>query len=310
MKRLAVCRLGFLFAFTFVLAAPHVRGCPCSDDAGSAVSLVREDERYAVALSGSARRALGRFDASGKYRRLAPDEGELGEELLLRAGLRAPRRWEWLGELGYSAYRAHAAGFSEHQSGLGDALVRARYSAFDEAMPHASLPLPALILSALVRAPLGSVTNDTATSFGSGGAPRGLGAWELGAGLELRRAIVPALELWLGAEAAHRFEDHALGRTRRLGPRLEAALGGRTVMTPWLSSTVALRWRTIGDVQLSERSLPGTSERLLSVVLGLSAYDRSRRFRSAITLGWDPPLASQGATAGVALGFSMGLGFR
>lgn len=293
-----------------VLVARTATACPCSDDAGSAVSLVREDERYAVALSWSARRALGRFDAWGNYHRLAADEGELGEELLLRAGLRAPRRWEWLGELGYATYRAHAGNFSEHQNGLGDALLRARYSAFDEAMPHASLPLPAVIVSALVRAPLGSVANDTGTSFGSGGASRGLGAWELGAGLELRRSLLPAFELWLGGEAAYRFEDHALGRGRRLGPRLEGALGGRALLAPWLSSTVALRLRSIGDVELARQVLPGTSERLLSVALGLALYDRGTRFRSAATLSWDPPVASRGATAGVALGLSLGLGFR
>jgi hypothetical protein len=293
-----------------VLLARTATACPCSDDAGSAVSLVREDERYAVALSWSARRALGRFDAWGKYHRLAADEGELGEELLLRAGLRAPRRIEWLGELGYAAYRAHAAGFSEHQSGLGDALVRARYSALDEAMPHEPLPLPALIVSALMRAPLGSVANDAGTSFGSGGAPRGLGAWELGAGLELRRSLLPDFELWLGGEAAYRFEDHALGRSRRLGPRLEGALGGRALLAPWLSSTLALRLRSIGDVELAHQTLPGTSERLFSVVLGLAIYESRSRFRSAATLSWDPPVASQGATAGAALGFSLGLGFR
>ncbi len=300
---------GFAIA-ALLLPARSVFGCPCSDDAGSAVSLVREDERYAVALSWSARRALGRFDTWGKYRELAADEAELGEELLLRAGLRAPRRWEWLGELGYSAYRAHAAGFDERQTGLGDALIRVRYSAFDEAMPHASVPWPAVIVSALVRAPLGSVASEAGTSFGSGGASRGLGGWGVGAGLELRRSLTPALELWLGGEAAHRFEDHVLGRARRLGPRLEAALGSRVSVAPWLSSTVALRLRSIGDVELERRSLPGTSERLLSVVLGLTAFDRPSRFRSAVTLSLDPPAVSRGATAGAALGVSLAVGFR
>jgi hypothetical protein len=293
-----------------LLAAPSATACPCSDDAGSAVSLVREDERYAMALSWAGRRALGRFDPWGKYRALAADEGELGEELLLRAGLRAPRRWEWLGELGYAAYRAHAAGFRERRTGVGDALFRARYSALDEAMPHVSVPWPAVVLSALVRAPLGSAASGGGTGFGSGGASRGLGAWELGGGLELRRSLTPAFELWLGGEAAYRFEDHALGRARRLGPRVEAALGSRAILAPWLSSTLALRLRSIADVEWAGRSLPGTSERLFSVVLGLAAHDRASRFRSAVTLSLDPPVVSRGATAGAALGVSLGVGFR
>jgi hypothetical protein len=297
-------------AAALLLVVKSAVACPCSDEAGSAGSLVREDERYAVALAASARRALGRVDAFGHYRSLEAGEGELGEELLLRAGVRVPRRWEWLAELGYSAYRLHAPGFVERQSGVGDALVRLRYSALDEAMPHAAFPAPGLLLALLVRVPLGAVESDAGTSLGSGGAPRGLGAWEVGAGAELKRSLMPTLELWLGGEAAYRFEDHALGRARRLGPRVEAAVGGRALVAPWLASTLALRLRTVADVELDGRSLPGTSERLWSVVVGLAVYDRPRRFRSAVTLSVDPPVLARGSTAAAALGLSLALGFR
>jgi hypothetical protein len=121
---------------------------------------------------------------------------------------------------------------------------------------------------------------------------------------------VPGLELWLGGEAAYRFEDHALGRARRLGPRFEIAVGSRAIVAPWLSITGAARVRRVGDVELDQRSLAGTSERLVSMVLGVAADDRRRRFRSALSLSFDPPVASQGATAGMALGTSIALGFR
>ena len=295
-----------------LLSAAPARTCPCSDEAGSAGGLVREDERYALSVTATGRRAHGRFDAFGHYASLRGREGELGEELLLRAGLRLPRRWEWLGELGYAAYRFHAPGFAERPNGIGDGLLRLRYSIFDEGMPHETFPAPSLLLSALLRAPLGVAAEGPSSSFGSGGAPRGLGAWELGGGVELKRSLVAKLELWLGGEAAYRFADHALGTARRLGPRLEAALGARASPVGWLASSLALRLRTVGDVELAGRPLAGTSERLCSVVLGVAFYDRGSRVRSAVTLSVDPPLGalSRGSTAAASLGVSLGAGLR
>lgn len=299
-----------LVVLLVLLGARSAAACPCSDDAGSVGSLVRDDERYAVGLSTSGRRALGRFDAQGKYRSLGAGEGELGEELLLRAGVRVAQRWEGIGELGYAAYSFHAPGYFERQNGIGDVLLRLRYSLLDEAMPHAAFPAPGLVLAALVRAPLGTAASDATASFGSSGSPRGLGAWEVGAGAELKRSLLPSLELWLGGEAAYRFEDHALERARRLGPRVEAALGARMLPTPWLSTTLALRLRSIGDVALDGRTLDGTSERLWSAVLGVAVFDRPSRLRTAATLSVDPPLWGRGSTAAAALSLSLALGFR
>lgn len=292
--------------------AARVRACPCSDDSGSFSGLVQQDERYAAALVATSRQALGRFDALGRYAALGPRERETSEELLLRVGFRLPSRFEWLGELGYSSYRFHAARMAEQQSGIGDALLRARYRAFDEAMPHASFPFPALSFTALLRAPLGALAKDRAGSFGSGGAQRGLGAWEVGGGLELMRAVVPRLQVSLVGEGAYRFEDHVLGTARRLGPRFDATLGSRARVSSWLSASLALRLRVTSDVSLAGRTLDGTAERLLSVMVGASVVDEPSRFRSAITLILDPPVSgvSRGATSALALGVSLGLGFR
>lgn len=285
--------------------------CPCSDDPGSSLGLVRADELYAAALVATSRRALGRFDAFGHYAPLAAAEGEVSEELLLRVGVRAPRRLEWIAELGYSSYRFHAPRLVERQNGVGDALLRARYRVLDEGMPHEPF-LPAVSLSGLVRAPLGAAGISRAGSFGSGGAQRGLGTWELGGGLELSRAILPKLELVLAGEAAYRFEDHVLGSPRRLGPRVEAVFGARALPNSWLSGSVALRLRVTSDVTLAGRRLDGTAERLWTVVAGAAAYDAARGFRSALTLSFDPPWAgfSSGATAAVAIGVSLGVGVR
>lgn len=272
--------------------------------------MVRQDERYAAALVATSRSALGRFDALGHYAALGAQERETSEELLLRAGFRLPARFEWLAELGYSAYRFHAPSVVERQSGLGDALVHARYRAVDEAMPHASFPAPALSLSALVRAPLGALAKDRAGSFGSGGAQRGLGAWELGGGLELMRSLWPELQVSLAGEGAYRFQDHVLGLARRLGPRFDATLATRVLPARWLSASLALRLRMTGDVSLGGQTLDGTSERLWTVIVGASVSDERSRFRSAVTLSTDPPLAgwSRGSTAAMALGVSLGIG--
>jgi len=297
-------------ALAVLLAASRALACPCSDDAGSGGGLVREDERYAAALVATSRHALGRFDAFGQYSALGAGEGEAAEELLLRAGMRLPQRVEWLGELGYAAYRFHAPGLARERAGIGDSLLHVRIGLRDEGMPHESPWLPALTLSGLLRAPLGTLADRHNTSFGSGGGQLGLGAWELGGGLEAKRSLVPKLELMLGTEAAYRFQDHVLGRARRLGPRADVSLGARVLPSSWFAGTLAVRARFSGDVTLAGRSLPGTGERLWSVVLGGAVYERSSRLRSSITLSVDPPLGSlsAGSTAAAALSVSLGYG--
>ena len=303
-------KAAFALGVALGLVATPTAACPCSDDAGSASSLVRDDERYAVALVAVSRRALGRFDGFARYAALGSHEHEASEELLLRAGFRWPRRWEWLGELGYSDYRFHAPFVSERQSGLGDAQLHARYRAVEESMPHESWPRPALSFSALLRAPVGALAAQRGGSFGSGGAERGLGAWELGGGLELMRSVLPTLTLTLGGEAAYRFEDHVLGEPRRLGPRLDSALGVRALAAPWLSTSLAVRFRMTGDVSFAGRALDGTGERLWSLVMGAGVFERGSRFRSAFTFSVDPPISglSAGSTATVSLAASLGIG--
>jgi hypothetical protein len=315
-------RLVGVAALALALSVGPAAACPCSDDAGGASGLVRRDERYAVALVATSRHGLGRFDAFGHYSPFADGEGEWSEELLLRAGFRWPRRLEWTGELGYAAYRFHAPGIVEGRTGLGDALLHARYAVWDEGMPHERWRLPALSIAGLVRAPLGGRSTSSASrapSYGSGGAQLGLGAWELGGGLEITRALVPALELMLGGEAAYRFEDHALGlrpgatRARRLGPRADVVLGVRLLPSAWLSGTLALRGRMNGDVTLNGRRLDGTAERLWSVVAGLGVYERESGLRSSVTLSVDPPVGppfGMGSTRTAALGVGLGYGAK
>ena len=305
---------GVALAFLVLLRTQTAVACPCSDDAGGGSALVREDERYAVSLVATSRHALGRFDAFGHYSALGALETETSEELLLRIGLRLPRRVEWLAELGYAAYRFHAPGLVERRTGVGDALLHLRVRVHDEDMPHVSVRLPALWLSALLRAPLGAIAQSGSSGFGSGGAQLGLGAWELGAGVEAKRGVLPHLDLLLGAEAAYRFQDHALGpepaQARRLGARADAALGVRVLPMAWLAGNLALRLRMTPDVTLADRRLPGTAERLWSVVAGAAFDERTIKLRSSITFSIDPPLGSfsVGSTAAAALSVALGYG--
>jgi hypothetical protein len=300
-------------ALLLAFAPGRVWACPCSDDGGPS-SLVREDELYAAALVATSRHALGHFDAFGRYDALGSRDGETSEELLLRAGLRLPRRVEWLGELGYASYRFHTQSRVEARTGVGDALLRARMTLRDEGMPHESRWLPALALAGLLRVPLGALADNRSAGFGSGGAQLGLGAWELGVGFDVARSIVPDLQLFIAAEGAYRFEDHVLGQARRLGPRFDATFGTRLTPTAWFASTLALRGRVTADVTLGEggaaRSLPGTAERLWSVVLGAAIYAPKSRLRSSLTLSVDPPLASfsVGSTAAAALSVALAYG--
>jgi hypothetical protein len=162
-----------------------------------------------------------------------------------------------------------------------------------------------------VRAPIGVLSASRGTSYGSGGAQLGLGAWELGGGAEAKRSLSELLEVLLGAEAAYRFEDHVLGaaRARRLGPRADVALGLRALPADWLSTSVAFRLRLTGDVTLGGRRLDGTSERWWTLVLGVGLFDRATRLRSSVTLSIDPPLGGFARGAAAAGALSVGLGY-
>jgi hypothetical protein len=299
-----------LGALALLTARRPAQACPCSDDAGNSASLARADERYAVALVATSRQALGRFDAQRRYHALSSDEAEASEELLLRAALRWPMRVEWLGELGYASYRFHAGRIAERQAGVGDGALRTRVSLLEESMPHEPIPWPAFAVTALLRAPLGTISSGRSSSFGSGGAQLGLGAWEAGGGVDLKRSVATRLELLLGAEAAYRFEDHALAKARRLGPRLDSSLALRLATAPWLANSLGVRYRVSGDVDYDGQRLPGTGERLLSIVLGAAWYGEATGLRSSLTLSLDPPLrsVSAGSTAVAALGVALGYG--
>jgi hypothetical protein len=71
-----------------------------------------------------------------------------------------------------------------------------------------------------------------------------------------------------------------------------------------------VRYRITGDVDYDGRRLPGTGERLLSIVLGAGWYDEATGLRSSLTLSLDPPVrrASAGSAAVAALGLALGYG--
>lgn len=294
-----------------LLLARTTSACPCSDDAGSGLALTRDDELAAAALVMTTRGAYGVFDAQGNYRASEPDESEAAQELLLRAALRWPRRLEWLAELGYASYRLHAGAVSHEQRGVGDLIVRARYELLDESMPHAPLPLPAVAVSLLLRAPLGLASVGAAHGFGSGGPQLGLGAWELGVGVDAARSLSTTFSVLMAGELGYRFEDHALGRARQLGLRAEGLLGLRAAPLAWLSALVGVRARASGDATFSGRKLPGTGERLVSFVIGASVDAAGSGLRSSLTLSLDPPWSrlSAGSSAQAALGVALGWSF-
>jgi hypothetical protein len=130
--------------------------------------------------------------------------------------------------------------------------------------------------------------------------------------VDVSRSLASSVDIALSVEAAYRFEDHALGKARRLGPRLDTSLGLRASPNAWLSGSFALRLRATGDVRYAGERLSDTGERLLSVVLGGAVYDGATGFRAGLSFSVDPPvrLFSAGATAAAALGVALGYGLH
>jgi hypothetical protein len=300
------------FAVVLVgLASRRALACPCSDDAGGASSLTRPGERAAVGIVASARRSQGRFDALGRYSPLGSQDSEWSEELLARAALRWLERFESSAELGFASYHFAAAGISEERAGVGDALFRTRALILEENMPHQSLR-PALGFSLLLRAPLGELSRRSGQSYGSGGVQLGLGAWETGAGFDVAHGVGPWLTLGLAAEAAYRFDDHALARSRKLGPRAEASLSAALVASELLTLALSTRLRRIGDVTLDEKRLPGTAERAWTLAASALLAAPRTRLRASITAAVDPPVTfvAMGSAAAVALSVGLTYGLN
>lgn len=302
---------GPLTALLIAVALPaHARACPCSDDPQSALFMTQSDEAIAANLLATSRRGLGVFDAHGAFRPFGVGESQTSEELLLRAALRLAQKLEAQAELGSARFAFHSGSVHELQTGLGDAILRARYRVAEEAMPHQPLPLPSLAVDALVRAPLGALAAGRHTGFGSGGAPLGLGAWEAGAGLNVSRSIGSLSALWLSAEAAYRFPDRRLGNERHLGPRLDAAVGVRTSLAWWLSLAAAVSGRVSGDAGFSGHRLEGSGERLVSFVCGLTGRSQGTGgLSTGLSVSIDPPFStlSRNVVASTAIVASIGV---
>lgn len=288
------------------LCSERAVACPCSDDAGGTSSLTRPGERAAFGIVATGRRSQGRFDALGRYSPLGSSESEWSEELLSRAALRWSERFESSAELGFASYHFAAATLSEERAGVGDALLRTRALLLEEDMPHQAFR-PALGLAVLLRAPLGELSRRSGQSYGSGGVQLGLGAWEAGAGFDLAHRAGSWLTLGLAAEAAYRFEDHALARARRLGPRAEASMSAALAVDDTHTLLLSTRLRLVGDVTLDERRLPGTGERAWTLAASALFTPPHARFRTSITAAVDPPVAFVALGSAAAVALSLGL---
>jgi hypothetical protein len=308
-----VTRLGFpsaACALAFGLAPSTAAACPCSDDPGGQRFLTPADGSYALLAVASSRRALGVFDAHGDFRAQSSGELEASEELLLRSAFRQTAALEWQAELGAASYRFRAPRVVIDEAGVGDVIARARYLLRREDPDHLRWALPALSLSALVRAPTGRLASNGSPSFGSGGAQLGLGAWEAGAGLDASKTWNGNRTVWVGVEGAYRFPDETWGRQRYLGPRLDLIAAGMVEVTEWLTAHLALSARFTADVTRAGQELDGSGERLVSVAASLTAQPAPRGFRSSLSLSIDPPLPrlSRNVVSAAALSVSVGWG--
>lgn len=296
--------LALVLAVTLVTAG--AKACPCSGTSVGTAFLTTPSQSHAGAIIATTRVAIGAFDAQGAFRRLAEQQNETAQELVLRGALRAPEEVEWQLELGAARYRLASAGFAVDDLGIGDLMGRVRYTLRREDMPHSSPRLPGLSITGLLRAPLAAIANAGSNGLGTAGAQLGLGSWELGLGLEAQRMVAETFELWLSTEVAYRLPDEVLGRRRQLGPRWSFAVGGTREWAGWLGATVAVTSRMTGEAALSGKRLDGTAERLLSVVVSLSAFEAGG-FRSIVGWSIDPPLQglSRNVAATTALSLSL-----
>jgi hypothetical protein len=248
MKYGKVAALALASALCFQ-AAPAA-ACSCSGQ-GPASALTRPDQTWGVRASQRVLLGYGAFNAHAAYAAFAPGEHDRTLEYDLLAAYRV-RRWELSGSFGYGTRWVDIAGERGQSVGFGDSSLRARFELVDEPAVWQNGVYPALALLASLGLPTGSAR---------GIAPRGLGATELALGVSAERSFARLFRAGAVAQAAARLPDHALGTSRKLGPRASAEFTLSYFAQPDLVLSVLASVRWEGDVALAGQLESGTAQR-------------------------------------------------
>ncbi len=160
---------------------------------------------------------------------------------------------------------------------LGDTFVRARWDVRD---PDERLPWPGVGLVFGVRAPTGDVGADASALSDVAGT--GLGAWELSAGVDLRRSLGSVWMLGVAVEGAARLPDESTGTDRLLGPRVTTALSLMYRPTDDLAVSLSVAEWWEGPTVLGGVNEPDSSLRRTTVSAGLTTRTEALRWTAVV----------------------------
>jgi hypothetical protein len=269
-------------AAVLALAPRPSQACSCGVP-GLDSALTRRSETWGVRLGERADVTSGGFNAHGTYRPLGAHERDTTFDLTALAAIRAVERLELSSEVGYGRSSAVMGGRALTSSGLDDVVLRGRLEALDEApawLEHGSPVDLALTMGVLV--PMAPFDPER---------PRGLGAWEVGAGVVASRSLSARTRLALSSEAALRLPDRSLGEQRALGPRVSTQLTlSHLVLPTWIASAFSsLRWD--GDSAIGGHSRPGSGMRVWQVGVGTTFNPNASAWRTSVAVRHAPQLS-------------------
>jgi hypothetical protein len=273
-------------------------------------------ETVGASLTQSAEWVHGLWNAHGEYTALGEGEHDTRIDWSLAAGYRVSQRWELAAQLAYGKQSLSTRGFASKSSGVGDAILRARWEALDAPMPMSdSPPWPSVAALFMLRVPTASTDRTsgvggygTTRTLGASASSQALGAWELALGADLERALSSTWRVSALGEAALRLPDDALGLERQLGPRVLGQIGLRYVPVVQFAFDLSTDLSWEGDVELDGQTKRGTTQRRWTLGAFASYRVPKTGLRAGALLRYAPPVSgvSVNAIAATALGVSLG----
>lgn len=274
-------RASLALAAAWLLSSANGHACSCGVP-GLDGPLTSPIDSWGARISESATFAMGRANAHGDYRVFTAGEFDRRVGVSALVAFRPWSRLELSVAFDYLRESAREARSTWSLAGPGDTVARARFEWLDETPSYApGVPLPALALTAAIRAP--TAVANSATSLG-------LGTWEAAVGVALERSVSPRVRLGLAAEGALRGSDDSIGRSRRLGPRVSSQLTGWYWPVPQVACSLSSSLIWEGEASLGGAPQPGSGSRQLQASAGLVYRPPASSLRSGVAARYIAPL--------------------
>jgi hypothetical protein len=297
---------GLAAAAAALLWPAAAAACPCQSGAGPGLPVLTPADAWGLTLALGARSSPGSFSDRGRYEAFARGFVSRGVEASFQGAMR-PVPWiefslllpTGLTQLGTPETRSQS-------TQIGDLRARARVDLLATDRDDA-IGLGLLVRAPTASGPLGEAGSASASS--SAVASQGLGAWETGLALDLRRGAGLTHELAAVVEVALRSPDPDSQPRRQLGPRATGRAVYQYLIVAGLrvGGYVEVSWE--GEISYDQSQRAGTGQRLVTAG-ALATRKLSLDLSVSGSLFATPPLDRLSANAWATAGLGLAVAYR